>query len=107
MIIAETDSFYSQLGGIGRVLFWLFITALSALLLFISLYPLFRKEITPKEIDMHPPVSDLGALSIPVFKKIAVALDFSEDDRKIIAHALSQGGKEDRNSTRLNSSHRT
>ena len=40
---------------------------------------------------MHNPVELLPALDIPSYKTIALALDFSKDDYKIISYALGQG----------------
>jgi len=42
-------------------------------------------------IQMHPDAGDIGDHPIPVFEKIAVALDFSENDKKLIAYAMGQG----------------
>ena len=39
---------------------------------------------------MHPDVSGLINLDIPSYKKIAVALDFSEHDIKLISSAIGQ-----------------
>jgi manganese transport protein len=40
---------------------------------------------------MHPTKVTLGSLEAPVYKRIAMALDFSQNDEKIIANALAQG----------------
>ncbi len=39
---------------------------------------------------MHPDILGLQNLEIPVYKKIAVALDFSENDIKLLAAAIGQ-----------------
>ena len=43
---------------------------------------------------MHPVLSGINQHNIPVYKKIAVALDFSENDTKLISYAMGQA-KED------------
>ncbi|MFN5422269.1 MAG: Nramp family divalent metal transporter [bacterium] len=64
-----------------------------SLLLIAIFYPLMNK--TEKEsVKLHPDAERIGHTAIPVYRKIAVALDFSKNDNKLIAHALGQGGKE-------------
>lgn len=91
MIAAETDVIYASLSLIGKTLLWLSSLGLSFLLLFITTFPFFRKEGITSDIHMHPSDHELGEIKAPTFGKIAIALDFSEDDRKIITHALAQG----------------
>lgn len=43
---------------------------------------------------MHPEVPALQNIEVPVYKKIAVALDFSENDTKLIAYAIGQAQKD-------------
>jgi manganese transport protein len=40
---------------------------------------------------MHPDMSGIKNLAIPSFNKIAIALDFSENDEKLLAYAIGQG----------------
>lgn len=40
---------------------------------------------------MHPTVNKLKEFEIPSFKKIAIALDFTEHDEKLLAYAIGQG----------------
>ena len=61
-----------------------------SLLLYIIIQPLFGKR-RPSSIQMHPKASSIIELVIPVFKTIAVALDFTDNDKKLIAYALGQG----------------
>jgi manganese transport protein len=66
--------------------FWLFLT--------MSLLPIIQKHKLNKGIDMHPEALPLDNLAIRAINNIVVALDFSDNDGKLIAHALSQGKKE-------------
>jgi manganese transport protein len=43
------------------------------------------------QVQMHPEATALHSISIPSYTKIAVALDFSENDQKLLSHALGQG----------------
>ncbi|MGC4102640.1 Nramp family divalent metal transporter [Ferruginibacter sp.] len=61
------------------------------LLLYIILHPLLAKSKTSVSIQMHPDVNTIKNLSIPSFNKIAVALDYSVNDEKLLAHAIGQG----------------
>ena len=62
------------------------------LLVFAIFYPLINK--TKKQaVKLHPDAEKIGKGIIPSYKNIAVALDFSKNDHKLVAHALGQGGK--------------
>jgi manganese transport protein len=60
-------------------------------LIYISIFPFFRKKVLDASIEMHHTLDILPALTIPIYKNIAVALDFSADDYKIISYAIGQG----------------
>ncbi|MBW7889737.1 MAG: Nramp family divalent metal transporter [Chitinophagaceae bacterium] len=61
------------------------------LLLYISFQPLIHKFTIRDTHSIHPkPDADME-FTIPEFAKIAVALDFSKDDAKLISYALAQG----------------
>ncbi len=40
---------------------------------------------------VHPEAGSLIHFDLPVYNRIAIALDFSNDDQKLISHALGQG----------------
>jgi manganese transport protein len=61
-----------------------------ALLIIAIAYPLMNKQKEEK-IKLHPEADGSIPFEVPVYKKIGVALDFSKDDKKLIAHALGQG----------------
>jgi len=92
MVVSQVTEFFSDPGN----LFWKIIIVLSGLL-FISLlviaifYPLLRKKRREVPIQVHPEAGGLEQLPVPSYNKIAVALEFSENDRKLIAHAIGQG----------------
>lgn len=82
--IFESDNFLPKaLVILGAVIFL-------SLLVYIIIYPLFNKKKIPVSIQMHPAAASMQ-LDIPNFKKIAVALDFTDNDKKLIAYAIGQG----------------
>lgn len=74
-----------------KVLISLAVTGFGALLIFIIIHPFIKKSPVPKSILMHADGVSIGDIQKPAFNKIAIALDFSTDDAKIISHALGQG----------------
>ena len=62
-----------------------------ALLVYIIINPFITKAKKPGSIKIHPDTHTLNNLVIPVFNKIAIALDFSENDEKLFAYAIGQG----------------
>ncbi len=61
------------------------------LLLYILLQPFLIKNKKTGSIQMHPGVHALKDLSIPSFNKIAIALDYTINDEKLLAFAIGQG----------------
>lgn len=77
-------------------LFWKIIISISgilfiALLIIAIIYPLLKRRGRSIEIQVHPEAKTFHSLSAPVYSKIAVALDFTEKDQKLLSHALGQG----------------
>ncbi|MEO6539322.1 MAG: Nramp family divalent metal transporter [Ferruginibacter sp.] len=62
------------------------------LLLYILSFPLLSKKAKAKSIQIHAEPVFLNTIIPPVYSKIAVALDFTLNDNKILAAALGQGG---------------
>ena len=92
MVVSQATEFFVDSGN----LFWKIIIVLSgflflSLLVIAILYPLFRKKRRAVPLQVHPEAGGLEQLHVPSFNKIAVALEFSENDRKLIAFALGQG----------------
>ncbi len=61
------------------------------ILIYISIFPFIIKNRKSASIEMHQQVEMLLPIDIPIYNKIAVALDFSKDDYKIISYAIGQG----------------
>jgi len=85
MPVFSTDATGSKIALAGAALFF------GSLLFYITFFPYINKKRLEKSIAMHNENISLPELSIPVYKKIAVALDFSESDPKILSAAFGQG----------------
>src|SRR6266487_4291777 len=60
-----------------------------ALLIISFVYPLMTKK--RRDIpEVHAEASRLQKVAVPIFQKIAVALEFSEKDEKLLSHAIGQ-----------------
>ncbi|MEO6814218.1 MAG: Nramp family divalent metal transporter [Ginsengibacter sp.] len=62
----------------------------TGLLLYITVEPSIVKRRRRTSIKIHPEMQKL-IIDIPKYEKIAIALDFSENDKKLISYALGQG----------------
>jgi len=65
-----------------------------ALLVYIIINPFITKGKKQVSIKIHSAANTLNNLVIPSFNKIAIALDFSESDEKLLAYAIGQGKKD-------------
>jgi manganese transport protein len=64
---------------------WLFLT--------MTFYPIIQKRKFAREAMMHGEIIQLENLQVKPVASIAIALDFSPADEKLIAHALAQGNQ--------------
>ena len=62
-----------------------------SLLIYIIFFPMFSKAKKAGSIQMHPVIEGINNLVIPEFHKIAVALDFTANDEKLLSFAIGQG----------------
>lgn len=92
LIVEEILDFFDQDGKIG----WK-IVIIIAVLLFIWLFlmmtflPIVQRRRHKKNIALHREPLPLENLFIPQTQHIAIALDFTNNDERLIAHAISQG----------------
>lgn len=93
MLVEQTMVFFNDSDSITwKLVIVLFGIAFVALLGYVVVFPWIKRYFKPLP-NMHQPVSSLDNLAVPMIEKISVALDFTARDEKIIAYALSQGGK--------------
>lgn len=91
MLTQEAVGFFTSSDNIfAKVLIIIAGFLFVALLVFSLIYPLLGKTKKPASIQMHPEVPGLQNIEIPAYKKIAVALDFSENDIRLLASAIGQ-----------------
>jgi len=63
------------------------------LLLYIIIEPtITRRKMAAASIKIHPEMENI-ILDIPLYNRIAIALDFSEHDIKLISYAIGQGNE--------------
>jgi manganese transport protein len=90
MVISEAqpvltgDNIFSKIAIIAAGLFF------TGLLIYIIAEPIIKKTKLLASIKIHPEMENI-VINIPEYHKIAVALDFSENDQKLISYAVGQG----------------
>ncbi|MBK7374910.1 MAG: Nramp family divalent metal transporter [Ferruginibacter sp.] len=91
MLVNEMGAVYSDGALWQKILLTLGGLICLALLVYIILSPLFSRTKRTSPGKIHPGEGTFRELVIPSFKKIAIALDFSENDDKLLAYAIGQG----------------
>ena len=92
MVTGEAVSFFATSEStIAKITIIVAGILFAALLIYSIAFPLFGKGKKAVSIQIHPEVSGSINLAIPEYKKIAVALDFSEHDGKLLGYALGRG----------------
>lgn len=95
MLFGQFSSLFNNPGN-----FWLkslLVTALvffAVILAYITFLPIFGKKKKERSIDLHSQPNLELVIEKPTYNKIAVALDFSNLDQSLIAHAIGQGNQE-------------
>ncbi len=94
MVTEQAVDFFKE----SDSMFWKSVIILSgvlfvALLLVAVFYPLLKRVPVSASIQVHKKELPFAAVTLPGYQKVAVALDFSERDQNVLAHALSQAAK--------------
>ena len=90
MVFTQAGDFFRQSNQIGwKILIVVAGLFFLGLLVVTIIYPMLRKK--PKAASIHPEAGSIESLEVPVYHKIAIALDFSKNDVRLMAHALGQG----------------
>ncbi len=84
MPVFEGDNFFLQVIIASAGIFF------TGLLLYILAEPVIAKRKLKATVKIHPEMEKI-ILEIPEYNKIAVALDFSDNDKKLISYAVGQG----------------
>jgi manganese transport protein len=97
MVINEiSQAFTSDISIMWLIVISIAIVFFIALFLLMTVLPLVKKRKKTEIARMHANAAVLQKFDIPEMNCIAIALDFSKNDEKLIAHALSQGDKNTR-----------
>jgi manganese transport protein len=94
MVVEQASNYFATPGNI----FWKAVIIVSGtgfigLLIISIIYP-FKKKFKPMGgAAFHPDKGHIEEIAVPEYTRIAVALDFSKNDMKIINHAIGQGSK--------------
>jgi len=93
MVIEQAKDLFEEEGMLGwKIAVVMFMLLFVLLFLAMTFLPIIKKKLEKKSSKIHSDTKELSNLKIHPFNKIAVALDFSVNDEKLIANALSQGG---------------
>jgi manganese transport protein len=94
LVMEEGQHYFKTPGyAVWKILFVAILLGAIVLLLYILIHPWIDKS-EEKDITLHGEGHAITSLQIPKFRKIAVALDFSPKDEKLLAFAIGQGGTE-------------
>lgn len=97
LVIEEAAPFLAAPGHFGwKAIILAGSAAAIALLAYITAHPAIARHQQKTTPLVHPSSAPMKDLIPPSFRHIAIALDFSAHDEKLLAHALGQGGKEGR-----------
>jgi len=97
LVFEEATPFFAQTGSWGwKVLILAGCLGGILLLLYIFLHPWLKKQAPRASIQVHPQPEALKEWKLPVFRHIAIALDFSANDEKLLSYAVAQGREDSR-----------
>jgi manganese transport protein len=91
MVINETSHLFVSGSLISKILVVLAAIIMIGLLVYIIIHPFLKRDRNKGSIIVHPAIAPILKLNKPVFNRIAIALDFSENDEKLLAFAVGQG----------------
>jgi manganese transport protein len=94
LVLEEGMSYFHEPGNlILKISLVVLLAGALSLLFYIFIHP-WRSKAEVKDNPLHGEGGEITRLEIPKFKKIAVALDFSRRDEKLLAFAIGQGGED-------------
>ncbi len=91
MLVNEASGVFAGDNVLAKIALLLIGVIFLVLLVYIILQPLITKNKEKLSIQIHPGVNTLQNLTIPTFAKIAVALDYTANDERLLAYAIGQG----------------
>ncbi|HXD76617.1 MAG TPA: Nramp family divalent metal transporter [Puia sp.] len=95
LVAAELGPWLGGAAGWGlKIMILAFAAAATGLLVYITVHPFFTRQSGKATALLHPEADPLKDWTAPVFHRIAIALDFSAHDQKLLAYAVGQGGRD-------------
>lgn len=91
MLLNETGDIYKADALLPKILVAAGGLFFVSLLVYIIIHPIITQRKKEQPIAIHSGNHTLQEIQQPVFNHVAVALDFSENDEKLISFALGQG----------------
>jgi len=92
MVVNEVTGYFAEPGNISwKILIVLGAVVFGGLLIYILLFPFLKHKAIVPSFVVHKQAGKLEALDVPAYNRIAVALDFSKSDEKLLRYALGQG----------------
>ncbi len=97
LVYNEVSQFFSEQGHWGwKLLIIIAIICFIVLFILMTVLPMIKKKEKAEAVRIHKDAALLQHFTIPSVDCIAIALDFSNNDEKLIAHGISQGNKNTR-----------
>lgn len=94
LVYEESAGYFAQPGHwLWKIIIIACCLFLLLLLIYVLIHPWLNKKQHTANIQVHPQAQGIKELHIPQFNHIAIALDFSEHDEKLLEYAIGQGNK--------------
>jgi manganese transport protein len=93
MLLNEASGIFTDTALLPKIAVIVFGLLFIFLLIYIIIHPIITKNREAASIKIHPEINMMKELIPPLYNKIAIALDFSDNDEKLIAYAIGQGNK--------------
>ncbi len=90
MLVSQSVPVFEGNAIIPKIIIAVSALFFSILLLYIIVEPVLTRRKMAASIKIHPEMEKI-TLDIPEYNRIAIALDFSEHDKKLISYAIGQG----------------
>jgi manganese transport protein len=95
MVLNEATDYFAAPGNIfWKIMIILGGLIIGSLLVYILFFPFRRKRADLPSVVVHQEAGPLADLQVPSYNRVAVALDFSKNDEKILRYAIGQGNKD-------------
>jgi manganese transport protein len=94
LVMQQVSIWRRELAEYAWVISWVIVPVSALVLGYIALKPWLSRIPERRTRLPHNTLTDIATAALPQYKEIAVALDFSEADKKTLQHALHIGGKD-------------